>query len=190
MKIVYKICIVCLILFSIPLYAQGKDNNSQKIREELQTQIEETRKAYEARIGELGKRIAQLQDSNNSEKEKETEEIDLEDIFKEVTPSEEETLPAAKAERDTTTHTEETGVGAIERDVGHYDIPKFPFFPALFSPYIGLMIEVPARFTNQKGGFESVNQIEMREAELNIYSNIDPFIRAFALISGSDEVSI
>jgi len=190
MKIVYKMCIVYLISFSIPLYAQGKDDNSQKIREELQTQIEETRKAYEARIKELETKMAQLQDSNNPEKEKETEEIDLEDIFKEMTTPEEETLPTAEAEKDTTTHAEETGVGAIERDVGRYDVPKFPWFPALLNPYMGLMIEVPARFTNQKGGFESVNQIEMREAELNIYSNIDPFIRAFALISGSDEVSI
>jgi len=60
----YKICfIMCFILFSIPLYAQEEDNNIQKIKEELQTQVEETKKAYEARIEELEARLAQLQSS-------------------------------------------------------------------------------------------------------------------------------
>ncbi len=182
MKTIYKIYLVmCFILFSLPLYAQEEDNI--KIKEELEIQIEETRNEYEARIEELKTRLAQLQDSENSEEEKK-----LEDIFKELAPSK-ETSPPSVAEKDTTNN-KETGVRAIERDVGHYEAPKFPWFPALFSPYIGLMIEVPARFTTQKGGYENTNQIEMREAELNIYSNIDPFVRAFALISGSDEVSI
>jgi len=191
MKTIYKICfVISFILLSVPRYAQSEEDNSQKIKEELQTQLIEIKEVYEARIKELEARLAQMESSEDSEEEKESGETKLEDILKELTSSEEETLPAAEAEKDTTTNNEEAGVGDIERDVGHYDVPKFPWFPALISPYMGLMIEVPARFTTQEGGYENVNQIEMREAELNIYSNIDPFIRAFALISGADEASI
>jgi len=190
MKVWNKICfiiIIYLIFFSIPLYSQErqeKESQLEKIKKELQIQMKETRELYKARISELEARISQLESSKTSpDSLNKIKEMDLENIFKELAPS-------IEAKEDTSIQSKETEMQAILRDVGQYEAQKFPWFPSLLNPYIGLMIEVPARFSTQKGGYESVNQIEMREAELNIYSNIDPFIRAFALISGGDEACI
>ncbi|KON26579.1 hypothetical protein AC481_06925 [miscellaneous Crenarchaeota group archaeon SMTZ-80] len=176
--------VISFILFSIPLYAQEKEDQQQKIIKELQIQIEEIRKIYETRIAELEARMVKLDSlitpADSLAEKKEAGEIGLEDIFKDLAPAEEATLKSAQ----------EIEMQNILVDVGQYEESKFPWFPALGNPFLGLMIEVPARFTTQKGVYESVNQIEMREAELNIYSNIDPFIRAFALISGAAETSI
>ena len=188
MKVCHTLYIfMCLIFVTIPLYSQEKKEELQTVKKELKIQIEETRRLYESRIVEIEARIAQLEHAKTRPDslvdKKKTEDVGLEDIFKELAPT-------AQAKKDTASQEKESEMEAILRDVGHYDAPKFPWFPALFSPHMGLMIEVPARFATQRGGYENINQIEMREAELNIYSNIDPFIRAFALISGGAETSI
>jgi len=182
---------ILLMVFAFPTFhviAQEKDERLEKIKKELELQIVETKKMYEKRISELETRIDKLQQSNaipdSSKVKKESGKADIDDILKELAPVQKE--PPKTDEQSP----QDAGIGTILQNVGNYEAQKFPWFPALLNPYIGLMIEVPARFTTQRGGYENINQINLREAELNIYSNIDPFIRGFALISGGDEASI
>ena len=172
--------------FAIPLYAGQKEAPPEKAKKEAQILIQETRNANRAEAPGSPAGIAQLQGSqsspDNEPEKEETPKIDIEDIFQELTPAEEELPPAAKGK--------ETEEEAIAREVGQYEAPKFPWFPALLSPYMGVMIDVPAQFTTQEGEYEDANRIDMREAELNFYSNVDPFVRAFAMVTGAEEVSV
>src|SRR5215813_7987772 len=55
-------------------------------------------------------------------------------------------------------------------------------FPSQFNPAIGLIIDTVASYRGQQGG-----NFELRAAELGLSASVDPFARAWAIITGSSE---
>jgi hypothetical protein len=55
-------------------------------------------------------------------------------------------------------------------------------FPSQFNPAIGLIVDTVASYKGQQGG-----NFELREAELGLSASVDPFARAWAIITGSSE---
>jgi hypothetical protein len=55
-------------------------------------------------------------------------------------------------------------------------------FPSQFNPAIGLIIDTVASYKGQQGG-----NFELRSAELGLSASVDPFARAWAIITGSSE---
>jgi hypothetical protein len=55
-------------------------------------------------------------------------------------------------------------------------------FPSQFNPAIGLIIDTVASYKGQQGG-----NFELRAAELGLSASVDPFARAWAIITGSSD---
>ena len=55
-------------------------------------------------------------------------------------------------------------------------------FPSQFNPAIGLIVDTVASYKGQQGG-----NFELRSAELGLSASVDPFARAWAIITGSTE---
>ena len=55
-------------------------------------------------------------------------------------------------------------------------------FPSQFNPAIGLIIDTVASYRGQQGG-----NFELRAAELGLSASVDPFARAWAIITGSSD---
>ena len=54
-------------------------------------------------------------------------------------------------------------------------------FPSQFNPAIGLIVDTVASYKGQQGG-----NFELRSAELGLSASVDPFARAWAIITGSN----
>jgi hypothetical protein len=186
------LCLLLSLLLFSPFAHPGKGDEPRKkeVIQELGTQIEETQRAYSAYIAELERKrdelkVAQAADTSAPGPQPEK---GLEEIFQEIGPApakKKETKEETKKEAPPATKTEK-----IEKEAGEYTGFKLPWFPSLLNPALGVMVDTTGRFGTQKGAYEGMNRIEMREAELNFYAGVDPFAKGFALISGSKEVAL
>src|SRR5262245_24799963 len=55
-------------------------------------------------------------------------------------------------------------------------------FPSQFNPAIGFIIDTVGSYSSNNGG-----NFELRAAELGISASVDPFVRGYAIISGSNQ---
>ena len=189
--------VLCL-LFSLILFSpfahpgKGKEPRTKEVIQEVRAQIEETQRAYRTYIAELERKrdelkVAQAADTTSPGAQPEK---GLEEIFKEIAPPPAEEKKEKEERKEEASPAAEVGTGKIEKEAGEYTGFKFPWFASLLNPALGLMIDTVGIFGTQKSAYEDMNKIEMREAELNLFAGVDPFAKAFALISGSDEVAV
>ncbi len=95
----------------------------------------------------------------------------------------EEILKEAGSAREKEKQPEKDEIEKIEKQSGEYKGFKLPWFSSLQNPSLGVVVDVLMQSSDRKNSHDSANRIDMREAELILYSNIDPFIQGNVLIA-------
>src|ERR1043166_8857593 len=162
---VLTVGIVCL--FSTPAFAQGTpgpprtpDASAQQLRRDLEIMKEQMRQMQE--------KIRQQEEA-------------LEKLSTPAAPPVAAPVPAPPAAGDREQLKQEVREEVL-RDIQPRLAAATKTFPSQFNPAIGLILDSAFSYRQHQG-----NNFDFRAAELGISASVDPFVRGYAILSGSPD---